>query len=111
MSPPWKSVYKIHHLCSSEITFLLTSGGHNAGIVSPPDHPRRTYQVRTRRPEERYTDPDTWVEKTPQQPGSWWPEWQQWIVQRTSKQKVKPPATIASEHLLDNAPGRYVLER
>jgi len=108
---PWKSVYKIHHLCSSEITFLLTSGGHNAGIVSPPDHPRRSYQVRTRRPEERYTDPDTWVEKTPQQPGSWWPEWQQWIVQRTSKQKVKPPATIASEHLLDNAPGRYVLER
>ena len=44
---PWKSVYKIHLLVDTEITFLLTSGGHNAGIVSEPGHPRRTFQVST----------------------------------------------------------------
>ena len=37
---PWKSAYKVSGLTSSpEFTFLLTSGGHNAGIISGPVHP------------------------------------------------------------------------
>ncbi|XOT95080.1 PHA/PHB synthase family protein, partial [Alcaligenes pakistanensis] len=41
---PWRSVYKLHYLVPAEITFVLTTGGHNAGIVSTPGHPRRKYQ-------------------------------------------------------------------
>ena len=45
---PWKSVYKARRLTRSpDYTFLLTSGGHNAGIVSGPTHPRRRHRVRT----------------------------------------------------------------
>ncbi len=45
---PWKSVYKARGLTrSADYTFLLTSGGHNAGIVSGPVHPRRRHRVRT----------------------------------------------------------------
>ena len=45
---PWKSVYKVSGLTSSpEFTFLLTSGGHNAGIISGPVHPKRRHRVRT----------------------------------------------------------------
>src|SRR5262249_23026542 len=44
---PWKSVYKVRTLTRSpDYTFLLTSGGHNAGIVSGPVHPKRRYRVR-----------------------------------------------------------------
>ena len=42
---PWRSVYKIHLLNEGDITFVLTSGGHNAGIVSEPGHPHRHYRI------------------------------------------------------------------
>ena len=44
---PWKSVYKIHYQVDADVTFLLTSGGHNAGIVAPPGEPGHTYRVKT----------------------------------------------------------------
>ena len=60
---PWRSVYKIHLVATDDVTFVLTSGGHNAGIVSKPGHPGRAYQVAMRRPgEDAYLDPDTWLE-------------------------------------------------
>ena len=37
----WRSVYKIHYLAETDVTFALTNGGHNAGIVSEPGHPHR----------------------------------------------------------------------
>jgi polyhydroxyalkanoate synthase len=47
---PWHSVYKLHDLTNGELTFLLTSGGHNAGVISGPQHPRRRFRVDTRQP-------------------------------------------------------------
>lgn len=42
----------------SEKTFLLTSGGHNAGIVSGPEHPRRRYRVHTRKNGDKFIAPE-----------------------------------------------------
>ncbi|WP_425353234.1 hypothetical protein [Sinorhizobium alkalisoli] len=42
---PWHSVYKIHYLANTDVTFVLTSGGHNAGIVSEPDHPGLRFRI------------------------------------------------------------------
>jgi polyhydroxyalkanoate synthase len=81
---PWRSAYKIHLLTDTDVTFVLTSGGHNAGIVSEPGHPRRGYQVATRHYGERYISPETWQAVTPLQEGSWWPAWQAWLQRRSS---------------------------
>ena len=109
---PWRSVYKIHLSTDTEITFLLTAGGHNAGIVSEPGPNGRNYQVMTKRSTDRYTDPDTWAANAPRKEGSWWPEWVAWLEKRSS-QPVSPPRMAAPEDgytTLADAPGTYVLQ-
>ena len=105
---PWRSVYKVGLNTDVDITFLLASGGHNAGIVSEPGRDGRSYQVSTRRRDEPYLDPQAWAAQTPRQEGSWWPEWQRWLAQHSGAQDAPPPATGAT---LGNAPGEYVLQR
>lgn len=110
---PWHSVYKFHLQADAPVTFLLTSGGHNAGIVNPPTPGgRRYYRVATREDQERYIDPDSWRAKTPQRQGSWWPEWQAWLVAHSTEQ-LPPPSLGASERgypPLEDAPGTYVFQ-
>jgi polyhydroxyalkanoate synthase len=109
---PWHSVYKIHLLSDTEISFVLTSGGHNAGVVSEPGHAGRHYQFALRPDEGRYVDPDSWAEATPFQEGSWWPAWANWLTDRSSS-PVSPPSVGAAEQgypPLADAPGRYVLD-
>jgi polyhydroxyalkanoate synthase subunit PhaC len=112
---PWRSVYKINLLSDAdEVTFVLTSGGHNAGIVSEPGHRRRSYQMASRTDQDRYIDPDTWQATVPKQQGSWWPAWQAWLVQHSAKRQVSPPAMGAPEkglYPICDAPGTYVLRR
>ena len=103
---PWRSVYKLQLLTDTDVTFLLTSGGHNAGVVSPPGQPRRSYQLATRRHDDPYIDADSWQRDVPRHDGSWWPAWQEWLAERAGPQ-VAPPAMGAA---LDDAPGRYVLQ-
>ena len=111
---PWRSVYKLHNLSPAEITFVLTSGGHNAGIVSEPGRPNRRYRARTRPAGgNHYQSPEEWVQTTQVQEGSWWPEWVAWLRKR-SGEPVKPPATGAPAKgykAVDDAPGRYVMEK
>jgi polyhydroxyalkanoate synthase len=110
---PWKSVYKLHLLADTDVTFLLAKGGHNAGVVSEPGHPRRHYQIETRREGELYVDAETWAAQVPVVEGSWWPEWQRWIVERSSPGRVAPPAMGAAEQgfaVLGPAPGCYVFQ-
>jgi polyhydroxyalkanoate synthase len=107
---PWRSVYKIHLLTDTEVTFLLTSGGHNAGIVSEPGHPRRVYRLTRRSATDPYIDPDTWYATTPETEGSWWPAWQAWLA-ACSGEKTDPPALGGPGHApLCDAPGTYVLQ-
>jgi len=110
---PWKSVYKLNLLADSEeVTFLLTSGGHNAGIVSEPGHPRRSYRVASRTDGQPYIDPETWYEQTPSSEGSWWPAWQRWLTRHSSAQTAPPSmgAPDAGYPILCAAPGSYIFQ-
>lgn len=110
---PWRSAFKIHLLADTDVTFLLTTGGHNAGIVSGLDRHDRKYRTLRKRAGDRYRDPDAWFARARQKDGSWWPEWVAWLEARSGT-PITPPAMGASEvgyPVLDAAPGTYVLER
>jgi len=111
---PWKSVYKVDNLVrSDDFTFLLTSGGHNAGIVSGPVHPKRHYRMLTRGLADPHMAPDEWVEAATKHEGSWWPAWQAWLTARSGA-RVKPPAMGAPREgfaPIEDAPGSYVRQR
>ncbi|RBP13758.1 polyhydroxyalkanoate synthase [Roseiarcus fermentans] len=108
---PWKSVYKICLFTDTDVTFTLASGGHNVGIVNPPNGKRSSYQLMTMGRSERYVEPDTWVAAAPSYQGSWWPAWEAWLRAAGSGDDAPPPrmgATEAGLPPLCDAPGNYV---
>jgi polyhydroxyalkanoate synthase len=107
---PWRSVYKFHLLTDAEVTFVLTNGGHNAGIVSEPGHARRRYRFTTRSANDHYVDPEVWLAETPATSGSWWTAFVRWL-DAHSGPPVPPPALGAPKAgyaPLCDAPGTYV---
>ncbi len=106
---PWRSVYKLNLSYSADLTFLLTSGGHNAGITSEPGHPRRSYRMTLFPQNENYIDPERWYQQTTPEPGSWWPRWAEWLER---EQKLIPATPIPPSDIpgLPDAPGSYVLQ-
>jgi poly[(R)-3-hydroxyalkanoate] polymerase subunit PhaC len=109
---PWRSVYKLCLLLDTDVTFLLTSGGHNAGIVSPPAKNTRHHRVSTKRALDAYVDPETWLSKRAIEPGSWWPVWTSWLRERSGSLVSAVPVGGRDGELqpLADAPGTYVLE-
>jgi polyhydroxyalkanoate synthase len=106
---PWKSVYKIQLLTNVETTFILTSGGHNAGIVSEPGHPNKSYQKCFSPKDHGWMSPKVFLEKATQSQGSWWPEMSEWLAKHSSG--LIPALSANSLKGIRNAPGQNVLIR
>jgi polyhydroxyalkanoate synthase subunit PhaC len=111
---PWRSVYKIHSLVDTEVTFVLSSGGHNVGIVNPPKQSKRSYRVRMEKAGDICLSPDEWFDAATLHEGSWWPAWEQWLVAHSSTRRQPPPAmgskSANAKSPLPDAPGHYVLQ-
>ena len=106
---PWRSVYKLHHLCDAPIRFVLTSGGHNAGIVSEPGHPGRSYRVADRPADGPWVEPAVWLQQATRHEGSWWPAWHDWLAAHSGRPRRATP--IPAGQVLASAPGTYVMQR
>ncbi len=109
---PWRSVYKIQMLTDADVTFVLSNGGHNAGIVNPPGNPHRHHQIAIHREDENHVDPDAWQTSADHHEGSWWPCWLNWLEQHSGEPATPPPLGAPRKGLkpLCEAPGTYVLE-
>lgn len=110
---PWRSVYKWIALADTNVTFCLTEGGHNAGIVSEPGDVRSSFRVATHREGELYQNADEWLLETPVQAGSWWAAWVRWLEERSGEPGALPPMGAADRGYppLMPAPGSYIFGR
>jgi polyhydroxyalkanoate synthase subunit PhaC len=107
---PWKSAYKIHYQVDADVTFLLSSGGHNAGIVAAPGEQGHSYHVNIEKADAPYIGPDEWRKTAPLVEGSWWLEWTRWLTAQCGELCEPPRMGVAHADgsSLPDAPGDYV---
>jgi len=94
----------------ADVTYLLTSGGHNAGIVAPPGEQGHFYQVGVKGAKAPFIGPDEWLKATAKVEGSWWPVWTKWLALQSGELCALPRMGTAREddEILPDAPGDYV---
>jgi len=109
---PWRSVYKTQLFTDCDLTFVLTSGGHNTGIVNPPGDARSRYRFSHRPEGALYVGADHWLEQAEAQQGSWWPAWSAWLAGRAGARCPAPLIGAPEKGLpqLAPAPGGYILQ-
>ena len=101
---PFNSVYKATKLFSGPIRFIVAGSGHIAGVINPPLANKYYYLTNDEFPESPYV----WADTAEQHPGSWWPDWQEWLGEKSGEQV---PARVPGDGKLDvieEAPGSYV---
>ena len=102
---PWRSVYKLHLLTDTDVTFCLTAGGHNSGVLSEPGHPRRHYRLRDKKEGQKHLSAEAWLDRTEEVEGSWWPAWGDWLAERSGPKRTPKKGR---RRTLGPAPGTYV---
>ncbi|HVJ74066.1 MAG TPA: class I poly(R)-hydroxyalkanoic acid synthase [Casimicrobiaceae bacterium] len=105
---PWKSAWRTTELCGAgDVTFVLGASGHIAGVVNPPDPPRRSHWVNELLPD----DAEAWLARADEVTGSWWPHWWRWLAPHGGPRIAAPKSPGNADHPpLGPAPGRYVVE-
>ena len=103
---PWTSAYRGTQLFGGPVRFVLSSSGHIAGIVNPPN-PKARHWTSDATP----ADPQAWLAGAVQHEGSWWEDWAEWIAARAGSRTSPPPIGSAEFPPLGDAPGTYVHER
>ena len=104
---PWQGASVIRELQSGPVRFILTSGGHIAGIINHPDKGKREYWTN-----ENETDiPEEWLEGATEHKGSWWVDWIPWLEGHSGKKTSSPPTGNEEYKPITSAPGTYVLEK
>jgi polyhydroxyalkanoate synthase len=103
---PWESSYKTTGLVSGPVRFVLSSGGHIAGIVNPPG-PKAWYQVAPT-DDALPADPGVWRTAAERRSGSWWEDWAAWSADHSGP--LQDPPGMGSERypVLGDGPGTYV---
>ncbi|MEQ8697136.1 MAG: class I poly(R)-hydroxyalkanoic acid synthase, partial [Bauldia litoralis] len=101
---PWRATYSATQKYAGPVRFCLSGSGHIAGVVNPEGSEKYGFWTNSKTP----ADPDAWLEKAAQHPGSWWPEWAKWVARHGGP---KIPARKPGDGKLkpiEDAPGSYV---
>jgi polyhydroxyalkanoate synthase len=102
---PWKSAFRSKDIMGTSPRFVLAASGHVAGVINPPAKNKRSHWLN----DGLDCDATDWLDDAKEQPGSWWPDWDAWIKQRSTGTVPAPKgAGNANYPVIEPAPGRYV---
>jgi polyhydroxyalkanoate synthase len=103
---PWENAYRSTQLLGGSARFVLSTSGHIQALVNPPAaDSRSTYRVTDDPP----PDAVEWARSAPSQPGSWWPDYDEWLAARSGEMKPAPKRLGGSGFkAMAKAPGTYV---
>jgi polyhydroxyalkanoate synthase subunit PhaC len=100
---PWHASYETTRLLGGSVRYVLSSGGHIAGIVNPPG-PKAWYQASTQTP----ASADEWHASATKHSGSWWEDWTKWSEKRAGDRVEPPPLGSDRYPAIADAPGSYI---
>ncbi|MGZ8634313.1 MAG: PHA/PHB synthase family protein [Solirubrobacteraceae bacterium] len=103
---PWQNAYRTTQLLGGKKRFVLSTSGHIQAMVNPPaPDSRSSYRVA----EEHPADPQAFLDQAAKLPGSWWPDYVEWLGQRSGDLRPAPKKLGGGGHrALGKAPGTYV---
>jgi polyhydroxyalkanoate synthase len=102
---PWQGCYRATQLFGGDSAFVLSNAGHIAGLVNPPGNPKSKYFTGPK----PGRDPNEWLAKAQERPGTWWEHWGDWMVARSGDAVAAPQALGSAAHpAQEPAPGRYI---
>lgn len=105
---PWQGAYESTQLLSGPLRFVLGASGHIAGVINPPAKGKRSHWLGEQLPE----DADEWFAQASERPGSWWPDWAQWLSAFAGETRPAPRRAGSDDYPpIEPAPGRYVKEK
>ncbi|MBV9715676.1 MAG: alpha/beta fold hydrolase [Solirubrobacterales bacterium] len=103
---PWENAYRSAQLLGGSKRFVLSTSGHIQALVNPPSaESRATYRVG----DDLETEADAWMQAADMKPGSWWPDYRDWLTQRAGELRPAPKTLGSRKHRATaKAPGSYV---
>ena len=105
---PWTGCYAPLHKFKQAPNFILSKAGHVAGVVNPPGHGKRAFW----KAPVNGKNPEKWQQSAKFEEGSWWPDWSQWLAERSGAKVAAPKKAGNTKHKpLAPAPGTYVVEK
>ena len=104
---PLPSVFKLGQYFGGETRLVVAGSGHIAGVVNAPE--AQKYQFWTN---EKGADTlEDWLKSATEHPGSWWPDWLQWISARSGGKVAARVPGDGKLKAIEDAPGSYVRVR
>jgi polyhydroxyalkanoate synthase subunit PhaC len=105
---PWQSCYRTTQLLGGPVKFVLSTSGHIAAMVNPPDNRKAAFRTHPTNP----ADPEAFLAAAEMVPGSWWLDYSSWLSERSGGQRKSPPQLGREGYPVQGpAPGTYVHDR
>jgi len=103
----WQASYQGTKALSGPNRFVLAGSGHLAGVINSVEHGKYPHWVNDELPDSA----EQWFEGATKKEGSWWTDWQNWILPQSGKKVNARKQGSKNYSSIEAAPGSYVLKR